>query len=825
MVIKISRRTRQLIKNMCCFIFLFNIEASLSNNSQSLDLDIDNDGNADALTDGLLILRHAFGLRGSDLTNDAVALTSSLSTNQIESELQLAQSILDIDNNGQVDALTDGLLFLRYLFGLNGNDLIGDAVAINANRSTAAEIVAYIEQHLPGAASSPPPNALSKLKIQGSKWVDNDGNQIALKGTNLGNWLLQEFWMMNQSANTVATDQCKLEQKLDQRFGFTERERLMDVFRDNWITERDWNIMQDFDLNVVRVPFIWNLIEDENNPYTLRSDAWQYLDYAIENAESHGMYVILDLHGAVGAQGEHDHSGCAGQNLYWSNNTFKQRTVWLWEKIAERYKDNNTVAAYGLLNEPWGTTASTMASSMIEIHNAIREIDEDKIIIFPGHNSGIGAYGNPSSIGSNLAFDMHFYPGIFGWGEPGYDVHRDWLTCGEYGTTGTCEWDSRMKGLNAPLLVGEFQPWANLGAEFGAANARATYDRYAELGWASTNWSYKVLTGGGGQGAGTWGMVTNKQEAMGLIAKSSTWVCAGWDGNLTEACELNAENISLSGDGPKTYYLVVKFGACCGGRLDVSLDNLSLKSTNNVEVITNGTFGSSNGWQTWNAAQQPVIQFNTVSSSTAPSGASGGYLRMSGTPSNSSATVNGGIYQQITLQGGESYVLSGVFKDNNSSSTWAEVYIVNDEPQNGTDIVAEESIPSVDFAAASKTDIEALFTKFGTVEYEVHQPLLQALTSNQPSTLYTLPAKPTGLWVSRQSNGVILRWDANSEPDLVGYNIYRRQSGSSDFIKIAENVTSTSYFDGINLSTTYYYKIEAVDAEDTSYSSAVISSN
>ena len=74
MVIKISRRTRQLIKNMCCFIFLFNIEASLSNNSQSLDLDIDNDSNADALTDGLLILRHAFGLRESDLTNDAIAL-------------------------------------------------------------------------------------------------------------------------------------------------------------------------------------------------------------------------------------------------------------------------------------------------------------------------------------------------------------------------------------------------------------------------------------------------------------------------------------------------------------------------------------------------------------------------------------------------------------------------------------------------------------------------------------------------------------------------------------------------------------------------------
>ena len=29
----------------------------------------------------------------------------------------------DIDDNGQADALTDGLMFLRYAFGLNGDSL------------------------------------------------------------------------------------------------------------------------------------------------------------------------------------------------------------------------------------------------------------------------------------------------------------------------------------------------------------------------------------------------------------------------------------------------------------------------------------------------------------------------------------------------------------------------------------------------------------------------------------------------------------------------------------------------------------------------------
>ena len=169
---------------------------------------------------------------------------------------------------------------------------------------------------VPAPVPTPTEVGLAKLHTQGTQWRQSDDSAIILKGTNLGNWLLQEFWMMNQSANTEATDQCRLEAKLDERFGFAERERLMDIFRDNWITERDWDIMQSFGLNVIRLPFIWNLIEDENNPKTLRSDAWHYIDYAIAKAAEYGMYVILVLHVTVVAQALQDHSGCAGPIFY-----------------------------------------------------------------------------------------------------------------------------------------------------------------------------------------------------------------------------------------------------------------------------------------------------------------------------------------------------------------------------------------------------------------------------------------------------------------------------------------------------------------------------
>jgi hypothetical protein len=46
---------------------------------------------------------------------------------------------LDIDGNGEADALTDGILILRYLFGFRGATLIDGAVAPDCTRCTAPE--------------------------------------------------------------------------------------------------------------------------------------------------------------------------------------------------------------------------------------------------------------------------------------------------------------------------------------------------------------------------------------------------------------------------------------------------------------------------------------------------------------------------------------------------------------------------------------------------------------------------------------------------------------------------------------------------------------
>jgi hypothetical protein len=48
-----------------------------------LSWDVDSDGNIDALTDGLLLLRYTFGLRDSDLTSGAISTDSPLSPSAV----------------------------------------------------------------------------------------------------------------------------------------------------------------------------------------------------------------------------------------------------------------------------------------------------------------------------------------------------------------------------------------------------------------------------------------------------------------------------------------------------------------------------------------------------------------------------------------------------------------------------------------------------------------------------------------------------------------------------------------------------------------------
>jgi hypothetical protein len=113
--------------------------------SQISILNADGSSETDALTDGLLILRHMFGFTGTALTNNTVQTDCIFcDATAISNRLDNLQTELDIDGNGINDALTDGLLIIRYLFGIRGTALTLDAVGNNCSRCDSATIEVYL---------------------------------------------------------------------------------------------------------------------------------------------------------------------------------------------------------------------------------------------------------------------------------------------------------------------------------------------------------------------------------------------------------------------------------------------------------------------------------------------------------------------------------------------------------------------------------------------------------------------------------------------------------------------------------------------------------
>jgi hypothetical protein len=109
-------------------------------------IDIDGDASTSPLTDGVLVLRFLFGFSGTTLTNGAVDPDcTSCDAAAIESNLMALEMLADIDGNGDLDALTDGLLVLRFLFGFTGTTLTNGAVGQGCTRCVAADIQTYLQ--------------------------------------------------------------------------------------------------------------------------------------------------------------------------------------------------------------------------------------------------------------------------------------------------------------------------------------------------------------------------------------------------------------------------------------------------------------------------------------------------------------------------------------------------------------------------------------------------------------------------------------------------------------------------------------------------------
>ena len=180
------------------------------------------------------------------------------------------------------------------------------------------------------------------LTAQGRFPVNRRGEKIQLKGVNLGAWMIWEDWLCPYEE---ASDHYEVLTTLTERFGEEKAYALMNTYMDNFITEWDFDNIKSMGFNCVRVPFWFrNLYYDDNGRKILNDKGeWDFsrLDWVVEECGKRGLYVILDMHGAVGYQSDAPHSGKGNSvGLYADTEQgerYRELTDELWTAIAARF--------------------------------------------------------------------------------------------------------------------------------------------------------------------------------------------------------------------------------------------------------------------------------------------------------------------------------------------------------------------------------------------------------------------------------------------------------------------------------------------------------
>jgi hypothetical protein len=112
----------------------------------ALILDIDGDGEFEGLTDALLNMRRCLDYTGDALTAGAVDTDCSrCEAPQILGYLNALGDVFDIDDDGEIESMTDALLVMRWRFGFRGVDLVSDAVDSDCERCSPAQIELYLD--------------------------------------------------------------------------------------------------------------------------------------------------------------------------------------------------------------------------------------------------------------------------------------------------------------------------------------------------------------------------------------------------------------------------------------------------------------------------------------------------------------------------------------------------------------------------------------------------------------------------------------------------------------------------------------------------------
>ncbi|KAI0341792.1 glycoside hydrolase [Trametopsis cervina] len=180
------------------------------------------------------------------------------------------------------------------------------------------------------------------------------------QSVNLGSWFVHEDWM-TPSLFACAADKQLSEVDIAHGWGSTDAARaVLEKHWDTFITDADFAYLASIGINTVRLPIgYWTLGPDfcVNTPFEDVADvyqnSWARVVRTINVADSHGIGVLVDLHGAPGSQNGQQHSGISdGATNLFDHPDYINQTMNALTFLAAELTFVTNVVGIQLLNEP-----------------------------------------------------------------------------------------------------------------------------------------------------------------------------------------------------------------------------------------------------------------------------------------------------------------------------------------------------------------------------------------------------------------------------------------------------------------------------------------
>ena len=304
------------------------------------------------------------------------------------------------------------------------------------------------------------------LHASGKNIVNNKGNFI-IKAINIGDFMIQEGYMLNLSGS-----QHIYRQKIADMIGTAARDQFYANYYANFITKADIDSIAKWGFNTIRLPMHYQLFTPLGQPTVFLDQGFTIVDNIVSWCKANNIYVILDLHAAPGGENSGDISDYdSSQPSLWESAANRDQTVKLWAKIASRYVNEQYVGGYDLINETNWTLANNnalLAQLMKDITTAIRQVDQNHILFIEGNSYANDYNGLTPKWDNNMAYSFHKY-----WNDDSQSSLNFVLSIRD--------------GQNVPIWMGEFGENSNN----WIADA-VTLMNQNGIGWAI--WPYKKMS-------------------------------------------------------------------------------------------------------------------------------------------------------------------------------------------------------------------------------------------------------------------------------------------------------------------------------------------